>query len=199
MAHQLDAERIEARVYRAYWQDGLLDLLAGLTVLLIGAGWVMGFVLASVVVPPVALVLWPLLRMRVTEPRLGHVRFNHQRMLNLRAGVASLLATGVILGGLVILKATQQGPPSAFERWLAPAIPALVLALLSLCCAGALQLIRLAAYAFVFAVSGLFIATLQAEPGWAMIVGGGTVGLAGVVMLGRFLRAFPPLHDQLSG
>jgi len=189
--------KIETRIYRAYWQDGLLDLLAGMTLLLMGTGWVLGFMLASTIVPPLALVLWPSLRARLTEPRLGRVRFNPERMLNLRAGVVALLTAGVIVGGLVILKNLHQRPPSAFEQWLAPAIPALILALLALCCAGALRLARLAGYALVFLASGLLVAVLGAEPGWALLIGGAIAGLAGIVMLGRFLRAFPRLQDRL--
>jgi hypothetical protein len=197
MAQSLDTAKIETQLYRAYWQDGLLDLLAGMTLLLIGTGWVLGFMLAPVIVAPLALVLWPLLRSRLTEPRLGRVRFNPERMLNLRAGGIALLATGVIVGGLVILKNLHQGPPSAFEQWLAPAIPALILTLLALCCAGALQLARLACYALVFLASGLLVAVVGAEPGWALLVGGAITALAGTAMLGRFLRAFPRLQDQL--
>lgn len=57
MKGQSDLASTEARVFRAYWQDGVLDLLAGASVVLIGLGWLAGFVLAGVVVAPAALAL----------------------------------------------------------------------------------------------------------------------------------------------
>jgi hypothetical protein len=193
-----EMSQIEVRIYRSYWQDGLLDLFAGATVLLIGLGWVLGFVFASVVVPPVAIVLWPLVRARVTEPRLGRVRFNSERMLDLRMGAMALVTVGILVGGAVLLKSSLGGPASSVERWFAPAIPACLLAMLALCCAAALHLARLAGHAIAFLACGILVALLRMEPGWAMMCGGAVTAFAGAVMFGTFLRRFPRLQDNLS-
>ncbi|HXI01928.1 MAG TPA: hypothetical protein VNI57_02020, partial [Candidatus Saccharimonadales bacterium] len=121
----------EAQVFRAYWQDGLLDLLAGSSILMIGLGWLTGFVLAAVIVPPLAIVMWPLLRRRITDPRLGQVRFNAERRFRMRHGMIAVLSLGVLLFGFVGVRLLK-GETSDLLRWLAPAIPALILAALAL-------------------------------------------------------------------
>ena len=97
----------EAQVFRAYWQDGVLDLLAGSALVTIGLAWITGFVLATVVVPPVAISMWPILRQRITRPRLGQVRFNAERRFRMRHGMIAVLSLGVVLCGFVGFRLLQ--------------------------------------------------------------------------------------------
>ncbi len=188
----------EARVFRAYWQDGVLDLLAGLGVVLIGLGWLAGFPLAGVVVPPIALVTWPILRSRITGPRLGRVRFGPDRRFEMRHGLIAVVSLGVVLCGFVATRVYGARGTSDLVRWLAPGIPALILMLLSLSSAAALKLPRFAAYAVGFAVAALAVSVLDADPGWALAAGGLVAAIHGAFLLARFVREFPVLSAEMD-
>lgn len=189
------AAQLEKRIYQAYWQDGLLDLLAGVALVLTGVGWLAGFIPAGGIAPVLALVLWPGLRRRITEPRMGYVRFNGTRLRELRHGGLALLVLGLGFLAFILLTAAQGGPPSDLERWLAPAIPAFLVALLAISVAAALHLVRVTGYAAAFVLAGIAVAILNAEPGWALLAGGGLMFVAGALLLRRFLHAYPRL-DQ---
>ena len=180
----------EGKIFRAYWQDGVLDLLAGVSVLLIGVGWVAGFTLATVVVPPVALVTWPILRHRITDPRLGRVRFNARRRFEMRHGVIAVASLAVVL--------FMTDTPPAFPRWLVPGIPGLILAALALSAAAALRLVRFVAYAAVFMTAALIVCVLDGEPGWAIVAGGAAAAANGARMLASFFRDFPVLATEMD-
>ncbi len=197
MRTQAGLASTEARVFSAYWQDGLLDLLAGSALVAIGLCWVAGFVLAVVIVPPVVLVTWPILRQRVTDPRLGQVRFNAGRRHRMRHGLIAVASLGVLLFGFVGIRVLKGGT-SELVRWLAPGIPALLLAALALSAAEALRLVRFVGYAAVFVTAGLVVAALDADPGWAIAVAGAIVLGNGARMLRRFLREFPRLPAEMD-
>jgi hypothetical protein len=188
----------EARLFRAWWQDGLLDLLAGACLVATGLGWLAGFVLAGALAPAVALPLWPLLRQRITRPRLGEVRFAAARRLRMRHGLVAVVSLGVVLLGFVALSLSEAEARSELLRWAAPAIPALLLAALALSAAEALRLLRFALYAAGFVAAGLVVASLEAEPGWAILAGGALVLASGIRLLAVFLREFPRLPSEMD-
>src|SRR5210317_1625377 len=71
--------RIENRVYRAYWNDGLLDVFAAVGVLLIGFAWTFDFVVGGAITPALLVPLWGPFRQRFIEARLGLVEFSDER------------------------------------------------------------------------------------------------------------------------
>jgi hypothetical protein len=197
MKAQPELAATEARVFRAYWQDGVLDLLAGSSLVLIGIGWLAGFVLAGVIVPPIAISMWPLLRNRITKPRLGQVRFGAARRFRMRHGLIAVASLGVLLCGFVALHVLR-GEASDFLRWIAPGIPALILAALALSAAEALRLVRFVVYAAAFVAVGLAVSAVDADPGWAIVAGGVVVAASGARMLASFLRRFPCLPAEME-
>lgn len=190
--------KTEARLFEAYWQDGLLDLLAGVSVGIIGIGWLFGLVAVTAAVPAIAVVTWPVLRGRITAPRLGEVRFNAERVSGLRAGLGGALAVGVAAMVLFVVFALEDGEPSRWAQWIAPAIPALLLSFLATLTAALLHLMRFLTYAEVLFAGGLAAAILGWEPGWSMVLAGAVVTAAGAMQLGRFLHEFPRLPETMS-
>ncbi|QDU68212.1 hypothetical protein [Engelhardtia mirabilis] len=187
----------ESRLFRAYWQDGVLDLLAGAALSAIGLGWIAGYPLAGVVVPPVAIATWPILRQRITRPRLGQVRFNARRRFDMSLGMIAVLSLGVLLCGLFVSR-SKEGASYEALRSLAPGIPALLVAALGLSAAAALRLARLAAYSAVFVAAALVVATLDAEPGWALLAGGLVMLASGARLLAAFVRGHPRLAAAMD-
>ncbi|MCO6436901.1 MAG: hypothetical protein J5J06_07425 [Phycisphaerae bacterium] len=194
-----DVSRVEKRVFHAYWQDGLLDILAGVSVMAIGLGWLLGVLVAGMGVPIVAIFVWGVLRRRVTEPRLGRVTFSDWRNREMKLGMIAIVSLGIVLFGFVGTRIARGGPPTPLAQWFAPAIPAFLLVLLCLSCAEALRLGRFVIHALAFATSGLIAAAVGIEPGWSLILAGAFVACWGVYMLKRFLRSFPPLPAEPLG
>jgi hypothetical protein len=193
-----DLSATEARVFEAYWQDGVLDLIAGAGVVIIGVGWILGFVLVVALVPPLALAAWPILRQRVTVPRLGQVRFAARRRRTMRHGLVAVLSLGVLTGGWAVNHALNPGSTSAFLTWIAPGIPALILTAMALSAAEALRLLRFVGYAVGFALAAVAVAALDVEPGWALLAGGLIVTVNGARLLAGFVHEFPRLATEID-
>ena len=84
----------EARLFASFWDDGTLDLLTGGAVVLIGLGYVFDAPLVEVVVLPLALTVWAIVRKRVVEPRTGYVEFTRERRARTGRGLLAALALG---------------------------------------------------------------------------------------------------------
>jgi hypothetical protein len=188
----------EKRVFSAFWQDGVLDLLAGVALLSIGIAWLLHLFWLTAVVPGPFVVMWPILRRTITEPRLGQVRFQVERRHSLLHGSIAVLCLGLISFGFMVIRLYRGGDESALLRWLTPAIPSLLLALLALSIFGVLRLLRLLVYAAVLVAAGLIVAALDLEPGWAMLSVGVVITITGMVRLIRFLREFPRLPQEFE-
>lgn len=74
----------ERRVFQGYWQDGAMDIAAGLALVTTGIIWLTGPAIGQSLAPLVAFVVFPMLGKRVSEPRMGRVRFNEQRRAKLQ-------------------------------------------------------------------------------------------------------------------
>lgn len=190
-------EKTEARVFAAWWQDGLLDLMAGVGVALIGVAWILGLPAIGAVVPAMIVPLWGDLRSRITEGRLGRARFGAERRRRLTRGNVAAIGLGVLLLSINVLMIVTIDEPGAWFRWLLPGLPAMLLALMGVVAALMLQLPRFAGYAAVMVAAGLTVAALQAEPGWGIFGGGVVVAAAGALMLRRFLAEFPRLPETI--
>lgn len=179
---------LESRLFRQYWDDGLLDLFAGVGVLGIALCWSVGLVAVGAAVPAVLVPFWGPLRRAVVEPRMGLVEFTDERTGRTRRflagaawlGVALLLALGV--GYLA-----ARSEPGELLRHFVPGLPALLLGLLSALVGVGLGLPRFLAYAGFLAVSGLAVAVAGAEPEIAMFAGGLAIALTGARLLRRVL------------
>jgi len=198
MIGRAELAKNEARMFAAFWADGVLDLVAGAGVVLIGTGWLLGFFLAGVVAPVISLSAWFVLRQRITHPRLGQVTFGPARRFELRYGLVAILSLGVLLLGFTLFGIAGWRPPVGLH-WLAPAIPAAILGALSLSTAEVLRLWRFVLYALVFFAAGLGVSALDADPGWAMAVAGGFIACNGTRLLVAFLHAHPPLPTEMEG
>ena len=110
--------KVEQRIFRSYWQDGLLDLLVGVSAVLIGGCWLSGVSVLSLGVPIVTIFFWIWIRRRVTEPTLGHVVFSPKRQHDLKHGLIAILALGLVVGGNLITRIWRHGEPSSLPRCL---------------------------------------------------------------------------------
>ena len=148
--------------------------------------------------PIVATLVWQAVRKRVTEPRLGSVVFSAKRRQDLNHGLVAILSLGLVVGGSLITRVWWGDLHSSFTQWFAPAIPATIVAAMSLSFAAAFALWRFVGYSVFFALAGLIVAAVGLEPWWGLIIGGIAVMICGAVMFSRFIHDFPRLSDELE-
>ncbi len=191
----------ESRVYRAYWQDGSLDLFAGLAAAVIGIAWIFDLVALGPLAPVVAIPAWSVFRKQVVEPRLGYVRFDEKRRSRMRRAHVSLIALGC--GALLLGLATYffVRTDHSDQDWVGatvPALPGVLVGIAAALSAWMFSIPRLALYSMPFVVAGLVVAILGADPGWALLLGGLVSALCGGALVVRFVRQFPLLPGDLD-
>jgi len=182
-------DQLEQRLFRHYWDDGLLDLFAGLAVVGIGICWTFDLVALGAIVPVLLLPFWTPLRRALVEPRAGLVEFSDERDRKTRRLLRHSVWLGVIaLAAFVVLYTRIRSNPGALLPLVAPAIPALLIGLASALAGLALGLPRFLWYAALLAACGLGVAITDSRPEGAMIAGGVLVCAGGAWLLARFLR-----------
>jgi hypothetical protein len=194
----IGAQERKEHAYMSYHEDGLLDLLLGLAVLL---GGLYIFVDLDIPLGGVWVVLWlPIwlsARKTITSRRLPNVEVPHEQYTGLMRAAVFVVLTLVLLvfAGSVLLLGHSSGlVPSWFVTGLREHFT-LVLGLAGafvMTVAGWLsKLNRLYAYALLTAVAFAGTYLLQAPAGLAVAVVGGVVMIWGLVMLSRFVRSHP--------
>lgn len=178
---------VERHVYRAYWDDGLLDVFASTGVLGTGLFWMIDYAAAAAIVPAVLVPLWAPARRRFVEPRLGMVEFTESRerrntqllRVVLFAGIASL-----ILGlELYFFRDKFAIDPSVS---MIAGLPALLLALMAIVVSLLVASLRFLIYAFVLVVAGVSGALAGWPPGPILAAAGGVM----LVIAARILAGF---------
>jgi len=198
MTHTLNSAVNQQRRYMSYHEDGLLDLLVGLGVLLGGL-----YMLVDWDIPLGALwaVLWlPLwlsAKKSITARRLPDVEISQERYAAMmKAGVFVVVALVLLVfAGLALLWGQSTG---RVGEWLLAGLQAyltlllgLFLALVMVVAAWLSGLARLFAYALLTAVvfvGGHFLNVPAALP---VALVGGFIMLWGLVVFARFVRSHP--------
>lgn len=189
------------RLYQAYWQDGLLDLSIGLTVLTIGIAWLLDLITLSVVVPAISVPLWHATRVKLIQPRLGYVKFDKPRRQKLMRAQLLLIALGVLaltVGILTVFSsdATFADPQTdRLQKWIV-GLPAVLVAIAGLLSGILFGLTRLITYGGLAAMFALLAVYLQTHPGWPILFAGLVPFVTGIFLLANFLRQFPVLPAQ---
>ena len=184
---------LEQKLFQRYWDDGIVDLVGGVAVLFIGVGYLMEQVLAEIVVVPLGVVAWMILRARIVEPRAGYVKLSRSRRE--RSGRELAATVGVGTGMLIlflVLGLKVRGGDADLARWV-DGLPALLMALPVLMAGALIRARRFAVYAAVFVLGAVSGVQMGFGPGAPLMVGGTVMGVVGATLLARFLagaRAF---------
>jgi len=190
MAHS--STSLEHRIYRHYWDDGLLDLFAALGVLLIGVAWMHGYGVAGVIVPAMLAPLWQPVRERFVEPRLGFVEFSDARERQNRKRLTLVVYLGVIalIAALELYFHRELLAANPGVRLVA-GLPAMLLAIRAAMTALLIASARFLVYSAVLLVAGAAGAWLGWSPGAIMAVSGAVLLVIATAVLTMFLRANP--------
>ncbi len=196
MLDNLDA--IEKQVFRTYWDDGLLDLFAGIGVLSIGLAWMLDFPVGGAIVPALLAPLWAPFRERFIEPRLGLVEFGDQRVRRNTERLRLVAFCGVGTFALAIalyVARTRFGMDPATS--LVAGLPAVLLAILAAVTAFLVAAPRFLAYAAVLVAVGMAGAAYGLEPGPILVLAAVPVLAAAIGLIARFVRDNPATGDSM--
>jgi hypothetical protein len=185
-----NAKQLEAQLHKHYWDDGVLDLLCGVGLLLIGVGWFFGEPVLAAVGPAILVSFWVPLRRSIVEPHAGYVEFSNQRQQKTRKGLQMTiwLGVGALLVGLCVFAFVETSGSSTRLLQLIPALPAVLLAFGALLAVQITGARRFLSYALVLIAASIVTVLASQGPAFPMLVGGTVVSVAGAVLLIRFRR-----------
>ncbi len=195
MSYSPDLGQLESDAYRSSYDDGIIDLFVGLSLVWIGVAWMWIPSLAGVAgVFPAILVTGVLAaRKRLIEARTGYVRWREDRRIWERRNLWILLTAGtaLFLLGVGTFVTVSDASATLDLEWVLPGLLAILLALLALGLVFVTGLRRMAGYAAVLLAAGLVAAAKETNPGMPLLVAGGAITVVGAALLVRFLRRHP--------
>lgn len=187
--------RLEAELFKTWWDDGVLDLFFGLGLLIIGIGWWFDQP-ALAAIAPALLWIWVIpLRKAIVEPRAGYVEFSQTRETRVRRHLWLTLLLGLgtfALGIAVFVYIRPQGMDAGQVKILQKIIPALPAALLAVGAFIGAQFTgaqRFIVYAMLLLAAAGLTLVYDLGPAVPMLIGGTVITLSGIILLIRFLRA----------
>ncbi|MGD2129403.1 MAG: hypothetical protein PVJ33_01935 [Lysobacterales bacterium] len=179
----------DTELFRTYWDDGLLDLLAGVALLVAGAGWATRLGALAVVQAPLWIVMWAPLRRSLVEPRAGYVRFTlARRARNTRKLIFTAALGALLLAFVTIAAQWVRGMDGAGIGELHAALPAAIVATMAVLTAFLTGARRFLGYAALLFLLGTLAVKLDRGPALSLAVAGLVVALSGAVLLARFIR-----------
>jgi len=199
MSESLDIKKLERKAFVSYHQDGLWDLFVG--ALLVAWGLTLGTHLTGmggiwfVILFPALLAA----KRRITYSRLGYAQFSRERRD--RRKMVALLSVTALLGLLVAFLWTSRSFPGlrdGLHRYIEIFFGGLIAAVL-IFKAVISGIRRLYLYAAVVLISFAAAQWYPVRIQYSFIVSGAVILLAGVVVLTRFLRAYPRERADMTG
>ncbi len=188
--------RLEDRLLRRSWNDGLLDLFSGIGLTLMGVAWQFDLVALGPIGPALLLTLWKPVRQRLVEPRAGYAEPGARTQERMTRGLVTFLGAGVgslLLG--ILLYTFRRGGGEFSASYLVAGLPAVLIAAGAAFVGLAFAVPRFFAYAVVLAVAAAATVVLELHPAPAMLAGGSFVTVSGALLLARFLHQ-NPIIDQ---
>ena len=183
--------RFEAELFKTYWDDGLLDLLFGIGLLMIGVGWWFHQTLVAAIGPALLWTFWIPLRKRLVEPRAGYVEFSQARETRSRTHMwmVLLLGTGSFLFATGVFFYVRSAGMDARLAQIIPALPAVLLAVGAFVGAQFTGAVRFMGYGTALIAGAGLTLVYDLGPAVPMLLGGVVVTASSIVLLTRFLRA----------
>lgn len=188
---KISSASLEKGLFRAYWDDGLLDILFGVALLLTGIGWETRLGVFAVLQAPLWIILWTPLRRAIVEPRAGYVRHSlaRQQRNTLQLAATATLGIGILAAILLLtyLAPWQGAVPAAGN--LVAGLPAVLVAAGTVLGGILTGARRLLAYAVVLLAAAAATVYFDRGPALPLTVAGAVVLLSGLCLLTRFVRA----------
>ena len=195
---------LKHKVYLAYHQDGILDLVAGSVVLGFGLNMLTDNIV-FLMVGWLAMMLYVLIKQRITIPRFGYVRFESEKKTIKKAwlsvGIGVLfVAFFLTLNIFVSRKPTSPDMQAWIQRYHMVPLSAMLFGLPALGAALFLGLKRFYLYAVLAVGLPLLGAMVNIETYIPIVTTGAIMVAFGAFLLVNFLRKYPlNLEDEDAG
>lgn len=191
----IDLKELERKAYTSYYNDGLLEIFLGGTILLMGIALFFDVAYLFGIIPVLAMTSWAGAKRAITVPRIGMVRFGPQRRLRVKKEkfFFTIYFSITVLAGLVVFILVSRSIDSArriFGPY--PLAPIGVIGALALVFLGYWKQIRRFHLYALLALAAVFGAPeLGIEPPHYMAGLGILILVIGIALLTRFLSAYP--------
>ena len=200
MPTQIDLLKIEKKAYRDSQQDGLMEVMMGLILMIFG-----GFFYSPIFAFYIILIIFSgkiveFIRRRYTHPRIGFVKFHEENPKDALAGVF-LFEFAVIV--IIFTLISIFGDVKDYSQWVkwSPLFFGMILVGPFAHAASRSGSIRYTGYAILSVVLGLFFSLIEFGSGCAglilyLVLIGAFLFLGGLVIFSQFLRKYPlPAED----
>ena len=186
---------LEEKAYRSTLDGGILDILVGVSLVVLGASWFTEYAAFGGIVAILAVPFWSVLRKQIVEPRTGYVELGSGRKETERRklGVYFLLGTMALLVGIGVFVAFQMGVVrgNGIERVMVRAAPGGILAVAAVFTGLSYGLHRFLGYGILALATAFGVAIFAVHPGWNFVVPGAVVLVSGLSMMVLFIRRHP--------
>jgi quinol-cytochrome oxidoreductase complex cytochrome b subunit len=186
---------LKRKIYLAYHQDGILDLVAGSVVLGFGLNMLTDNIV-FLMIGWLAMMLYVLIKQRVTVPRFGFVRFESQKKTLQKAWVSVgigvlFVAFFLTLNIFVSRQPTSPETQAWIQRYHMVPLSAMLFGLPALAAAIILGLKRFYLYALLALGLPLLGALSNIETYIPIVTTGAVIILFGTFLLVNFLQKYP--------
>ena len=195
MSATIDLPKIEKKAYRDSQQDGLMEVMMGLILMIFG-----GFFYSPIFAFYILLIIFSgkiveFIRRRYTHPRIGFVKFQKENPKDALAGVFLFeLAVIVIMFTLIFIS----GNVTDYSLWVkwSPLFFGMILVGPFAHAASRSGSVRYYGYAILSVILGIFFSLVEFGSGCTglilyLVLIGGFLVLSGLVIFIRFLRKYP--------
>ncbi|MDH5733876.1 MAG: hypothetical protein OEY88_08870 [Candidatus Bathyarchaeota archaeon] len=198
---ETNLKEVEKKTYMSYHQDGLIDILVGIYVLMFGSGILFLtltdfstlFVVIPAIFPAIMIPVWISAKKRITMPRIGYVKFRSRGAYRLMAVFLGLMVFG--LGTFMAFTfASSQGWALTLRNLVVlngMIIIGVAAATISSLFAYTMGLKRLYAYGLLTLVLFLIGHFITIPFGYFLVTIGLVIIITGFVLLMRFIRKYP--------
>jgi type IV secretory pathway VirB2 component (pilin) len=199
MNDKLDFDRLQSKLYLAYHQDGILDMVIGLVAIGFSLSMATGEFVA-LMASWLPMLLYIPIKDAVTRPRFGYVRFTPQSVTVRRLTASAIIGGLVMLIFMAVTFYQRTGQLSAgFKAWMQQYHMAVMGGLAGLVAVGAAiftGLKRFYVYGILALALPLFGAWLDIDTYLPILTLGLIIAGSGLVMLIAFLRAHPRTEEK---
>jgi len=187
------------KVYLSYHHDGILDLVAGTVVFGFGLNMLTGNIV-FLMVGWMAMMMYMLIKQRVTVPRFGYVRFESEKR-TFTKGMVSVGIGVLVLFLFIAFKLIVDKQPASpemqawLQRYHMVPLSGFMFGLPALAAAIFLGLKRFYLYALLAVGLPALGAWMEIETYIPIVTTGLTMLAMGTVLLASFLRKYPLSHN----
>lgn len=198
-----DLENLEKETYSSFHNDGILEMLLGLWMIIFGIGLAYDMAFIGGVLAATGYPLWLVARKLITEPRLGLVNFGKQRQDIIKQGLSALLVLMIVsfVFNLSLYYLAASSPES--KAWLKNHMPAIaplyiIIILMMVLCARLFDVKKL----YYYAAGSFFVLVLGAvfslHDAVILSANGSFFAVIGVVTLFNFVKKYPVVGKEVD-